>query len=96
MAGVLGARGWVGTPLAVENDCYTGRLAGPPCHGRHKVESVEALASDWGATVEWSSSYAYSDGWPDLPVLEKAGHAVAVDPDPRLMHVARERGWRVL
>lgn len=38
----------------------------------------------------------YSDSINDLPLLEAVDEAVAVDPDPRLAAIARERGWRVL
>jgi phosphoserine phosphatase len=38
----------------------------------------------------------YSDSRTDLPLLEKAAHPVAVNPDPALREIARQRGWRIL
>ena len=38
----------------------------------------------------------YSDSINDLPLLEKAQHPVATNPDARLRQLALERGWRIL
>jgi phosphoserine phosphatase len=38
----------------------------------------------------------YSDSTNDLPLLERANHPIATNPDPRLRAVAVERGWRIL
>ncbi|MGH7338800.1 MAG: HAD family hydrolase, partial [Myxococcota bacterium] len=42
-----------------------------------------------------TKSYAYADSLSDLPMLESVGHPVAVNPDPRLRRIARERRWAV-
>ena len=47
---------------------------------------------DWG-DVEMTF---YSDSMNDLPLLEKAHHPVATNPDARLRQLATERGWRIL
>jgi phosphoserine phosphatase len=31
----------------------------------------------------------------DLPLLERVGQPVAVKPDPRLLRLARKRGWAI-
>lgn len=41
-------------------------------------------------------SWAFSDSKADLPLLEFAGNAVLVHPDPSLAALGRERGWPVL
>jgi phosphoserine phosphatase len=38
----------------------------------------------------------YSDSPNDLPLLERAQHPVATNPDTRLRDIALARGWRVL
>lgn len=38
----------------------------------------------------------YSDSINDLPLLQAVGEPVAVDPDERLLAIARAQGWRVL
>lgn len=90
------ADGFVGTPLEVVGETYTGRLAGSVCQGGEKVAAVEALAADLGVEVDWARSYAYSDGWPDVPMLERVGHAVAVSPDAKLRRRAAAAGWRIM
>ena len=42
-----------------------------------------------------SRSFAYSDAFTDLALLELVGHPVAVNPDRALAKVADERGWEV-
>jgi phosphoserine phosphatase len=38
----------------------------------------------------------YSDHASDLPLLEAAAMAVAVDPTPELARLAAQRGWEVV
>jgi phosphoserine phosphatase len=49
-----------------------------------------------GDSIVWSESYAYADSYTDLPLLERAGHAVAVYPDDELAAHARIRGWEIM
>jgi len=39
---------------------------------------------------------ALSDSVLDLPLLEEAGEAIAVNPDRRLRREARRRGWKII
>lgn len=96
LAQALGAHGFVATPLHICDGRFTGRLAGPPCNGHEKLRYLDALAESWGEAVDWGASCAYSDGMPDLPMLERVGSPVVVDPDPRLLQVATDRRWRVV
>ena len=74
----------------------TGEIKGTPSFREGKVTRVaQWLAQqglDWG-DVEMSF---YSDSMNDLPLLEKAHHPVATNPDARLRQLATERGWRIL
>ena len=45
--------------------------------------------------LDLSLCSAYSDSLNDLPMLELVGYPNAVNPDPRLRAVARERGWPI-
>jgi alcohol-forming fatty acyl-CoA reductase len=38
---------------------------------------------------------SYADSASDLPMLEIAGHPVAVNPEPKLATIARKRGWHI-
>jgi HAD superfamily hydrolase (TIGR01490 family) len=71
---------------------FTGRPAAL-CFGHHKV----ALAEHWALRhgVDLAASYFYSDSYNDLPMLERVGTAVAINPDARLARHARRRGWRI-
>ena len=53
------------------------------------------LAETWAARngVDLARSYFYSDSYNDLPMLERVGTAIAVNPDARLARLARRRGW---
>ena len=74
----------------------TGEIKGTPSFRDGKVTRVAqwlaAQGLDWG-DVEMSF---YSDSMNDLPLLEKAHHPVATNPDARLRQLATERGWRIL
>lgn len=76
---------------------FTGGVAGQPSFREGKVIRTEQwLASrglDWDAVER---IHFYSDSINDLPLLEKATHPVATNPDPRLEQIARERGWSIL
>jgi HAD superfamily hydrolase (TIGR01490 family) len=72
---------------------YTGELEEVPYAGDARAAYLRRLAAELGADL--SASYAYADSLSDLPMLESVGHPVAVNPDPRLRRVARERRWPV-
>jgi len=76
--------------LEVADGTFTGRAAAL-CFGRHKVTLVEAWAARHD--VDLARSYFYSDSYNDLPMLERVGTAIAINPDARLRRHARRRGW---
>ena len=49
----------------------------------------------WLAGREVIESWAYSDSINDRFLLEYADHAIAVNPDARLLALAEEQGWDV-
>ena len=91
----LGVDETVGTPLVTKNGRYTGACEAPACQGTGKVSRLEAYLGD-GDDVTWAQSYAYADSHTDVPLLERVGHPVAVNPDPRLADLAHARGWEIL
>ena len=78
--------------LEVAGGAFTGRPAAL-CFGRHKVTLAERWAAAHG--IDLAASYFYSDSYNDLPMLERVGTAIAVNPDARLRRHAKRRGWRV-
>lgn len=51
---------------------------------------------EWDTVIDWPASTAFSDGYPDVPLLEPAGTPVAVFPDERLLQHARDCNWRIM
>jgi len=105
---VTGATPYVARPLArlleidhvvaseLEVDAsgrFTGRPVEPLCYGEGKVTRAAALAKEHGFVVE--ESVFYTDSLTDLPLLERVGEPIAVNPDPRLKRLAKRRGWRI-
>ena len=78
--------------LEVADGAFTGK-ASALCFGHHKV----ALAERWSERhgVDLQASFFYSDSYNDLPMLQRVGTAIAVNPDTRLRRHARQRGWAV-
>ena len=71
---------------------YTGEME-VYAYGPYKADLIRALADRDG--VDLDASFAYSDSYTDLPMLEVVGHPVVVNPDRVLAKVARERNWMV-
>jgi HAD superfamily hydrolase (TIGR01490 family) len=79
--------------LEVAGGTFTGKPAAL-CFGQHKVVLAEAWAAEHG--IDLAQSYFYSDSYNDLPMLERVGRAVAINPDARLRRHARKRGWPII
>ncbi len=78
--------------LEAKDGTFTGK-ASALCFGTHKVRLVETWADANG--VDLGRSWFYSDSFNDLPLLERVGIPIAVNPDARLLRHARRRGWPV-
>ncbi len=89
----LGADATIGSRAHVdESGRYTGTMEFY-AYGEYKAEAMRELAERDG--IDLSESYAYSDSYTDLPMLEAVGHPVAVNPDRVLARYAREHGYEV-
>ena len=93
IAETLGLDEVLSTQFEVADGAFTGRLLGPACFGKGKVHWAEDLVSR--RPVDLDSSFFYTDSYSDLPMLERVGHGVVVNPDPRLKRTAKRRGWPV-
>jgi HAD superfamily hydrolase (TIGR01490 family) len=93
VAELLGMDDVVSTRLEVEDGLFTGRVVGPACFGHGKVHWAEDLGSR--RSLDLDKSWFYTDSYTDLPMLERVGNRVIVNPDPRLRRAARRRGWVV-
>jgi HAD superfamily hydrolase (TIGR01490 family) len=93
LAEALGIDEVISTQFEVAAGHFTGRLVGPACVGSGKVHWAEALGAE--RELDLDGSWFYTDSYTDLPMLERVGHRVVVNPDPRLRRAARRRGWQV-
>ncbi len=82
------------TRVEMHHGHYTGDIKGIPCYRDGKVERLHQWLQETGERLD--QAWFYSDSHNDLPLLERVGHPVAVDPDPTLAREARERGWPVI
>ena len=80
-----GAEGWI-----------TGEIEGTPSFREGKVERVAQWLGARGLDWDDAEITFYFDSMNDLPLLERAAHPVATNPDERLRALALARGWRVL
>jgi HAD superfamily hydrolase (TIGR01490 family) len=94
LAAYLGIPGqYVCTHIESEDGQLTGRVVPPVCFGPGKTVWAERFAAEYG--VDLSASWFYTDSITDLPLLERVGHPMAVNPDPRLRRLAQRRGWPI-
>lgn len=89
----------IGTIPAVDvgSGAFSGGPTGTPSFQAGKIARVEAwlesLGLWWGS---FADSFFYSDSHNDLPLMQKVGQPVAVDPDDRLRAHATAAGWPVI
>lgn len=90
----LGVEHLIATEPELVNGRFTGEVAGTPSFQEGKVERL----NDWlaGNGESLTGAWFYSDSRNDVPLLEKVDNPMAVDPDPTLEQIARERGWPVM
>ena len=82
------------TEWLIEQGRLTGELRQPLVYAKGKVHWMER----WAETnrVDLANSYFYTDHISDRPLLERVAHPVAVNPDPQLARLARQRNWEIL
>jgi HAD superfamily hydrolase (TIGR01490 family) len=94
IASLFGVNHLLATEPAMEQGEYTGAVAGTPCFREGKLTRLREWLDGQNHRLEEASFY--SDSRNDLPLLEAVGSPVAVNPDPALAAIARERDWPVL
>jgi HAD superfamily hydrolase (TIGR01490 family) len=93
LAKTLGIDHVLSTTFEVESGMFTGRLVGPACVGSGKIHWAESLGASH--ELDLSQSWFYTDSYTDMPMLERVGNRVIVNPDPRLRLAAKKRGWPI-
>jgi len=90
----LGIETYAANRLVFSRGLATGRLHNPVMAGEAKAAWCLEYAGANRISLGASWGYAYSHY--DLPFLAALGHPVAVNPDRRLLAVARSRQWPVV
>jgi HAD superfamily hydrolase (TIGR01490 family) len=85
---------FLGCRLEFIDGRYTGEMVGVPTYRDGKVEALQNWLTERHATAE--TIHFYSDSINDLPLLELADAAFAVDPDQKLRVIAEAHNWPVI
>jgi HAD superfamily hydrolase (TIGR01490 family) len=97
IAAAFGIEHLLATEPQIVDSRFTGDIVGAPCMREGKIEHLNKWLARRGQSLrDFPETCFYSDSINDLPLLERVTHPVAVDPDPRLAEIARQRGWRTL
>jgi HAD superfamily hydrolase (TIGR01490 family) len=72
---------------------FTGRTIKPLCLGEGKLRRAEAFAEKLGFSLR--DATFYTDSVSDIPLLERVAEPIVVNPDPRLLRIAKRRGWPI-
>ena len=86
----------IGTELEVVKDKFSGRIIPPLCLGQGKADKIKNFLSGKNFKINFQESFAYSDGIFDLPMLELVGNPVVVEPDKKLLKIAKNKGWQII
>jgi alcohol-forming fatty acyl-CoA reductase len=81
------------TMLERPDGTLSGELDVSPPTGEARALILAKYCEAENLSLEETVSYA--DSASDLPMLEIAGHPVAVNPEPKLATIARKRGWHI-
>lgn len=79
--------------LEVIDGRFTGQIERPLCFGPGKVTHAERWAQ--AAGISLADCAFYTDSYNDLPVLERVGRPIVVNPDERLRRLAKKQGWPI-
>jgi len=90
----LGVDHHYSTKLEKDNGRYTGNILGSVYHGMQK--KVAVLDYCKSANIDPKKCYAYGDYFEDRMMLDTVGTATAINPDRKLLKVARQKKWAVI
>jgi len=93
VAHYLGINDYLCTRLEVVDGRLTGKILQPTCYGPEKVYWAQDFGQRHGGDL--AQAYFYTDSHSDLPLLQRVGHPVAVNPDRRLKAHATRQGWPI-
>lgn len=79
--------------LEIMGGKFTGSVVRPTCYGMGKVAAAEEVVDEFGLNI--TESFFYTDSDEDLQLLEYVGKPRPINPNKRLRHIAKGRGWPV-
>jgi putative phosphoserine phosphatase/1-acylglycerol-3-phosphate O-acyltransferase len=91
LADLLGVDAVIATRYGEREGVYTGAIDGEFVWSHGKYRAVQAWADEHDVSLD--ESYAYSDSYYDVPLLNAVGHPFVVNPDPRMRLQALARRW---
>jgi HAD superfamily hydrolase (TIGR01490 family) len=94
VASAISADDYIAARLAVRKGRFISALPEQHPLGIEKVRLAEEYCRDH--EYKMADATAYADSIEDLPLLAKAGKAVAVTPDSKLENIARNNNWEII
>jgi len=90
----LGMSDLLATELEIVEDRFTGRIIEPYLMNEGKVKLVDEYCSANHTSL--SETVYYADSITDVPLLEKVGRPVVINPNgKKLLELAQSRKWRI-
>lgn len=93
IAKLFGLTDAMGIELAFKDGFCTGEIVGIPTFQEGKVERLSQRLTEAG--IGFEDVLFFTDSRNDLPLAERAGYTVCVNPDAVLESAARKNGWKV-
>ncbi|HVN59099.1 MAG TPA: HAD-IB family hydrolase [Bacteroidales bacterium] len=89
----IGIDHYICTSMESSGGTLTGLPNGAYCYGNEKRRQMEDFLAMNGSLP--SAAFYYADSISDLPVLERVGNPVCINPEKKLLRAAGKAGWPV-
>ena len=90
----LGADHYVGNRLEIKDGYATGKLLRPVVAGPAKSRMICNHARERG--YDLGECFGYSDSYSDVPMLSVVGRPAVINPDRKLLRLARAYQWPII
>ncbi len=93
MAKALSMDDIICSELEAENGLLTGSSIGPLCYGKEKAVRMKKYCESKNCNTQ--DSWYYGDSIADFPALSITGTPICINPDKKLLKIARQKGWKI-
>lgn len=83
----------IATEVEANKGIYNGVIKALPV-GKNRIEIVKKYCK--ANSINIKKSYAYSDHYSDIPLLDGIGNPAAANPDRKLRKYAEKKGWKII